>query len=267
MEELPRELSFGTIIGQYLILHPRTLQLLGLTCKHWQSQLDNNNKLWSDSLEQISLAQVKTYLASLKVPYFTWQAELDETIVMKRRDDEAVFLGTKQALTESKRLCFNCGKLYSLATIFEPQDRCITHPVPLYWRHDTVSWDGGGFSWDYKGFPCCGENPDTSTEEGCLDTVHMDRLDTLAEDFNWDATDRIEYLISFDPRNETYIRSVNVSDEEKRERERDKDDNAMSRWSWIADAPGAVCGDCHHEKCLCGDDAFIFDFEERDLRV
>jgi hypothetical protein len=169
-------------------------------------------------------------------------------------------------MTETTRLCFNCGKSYCLATIFEKPSRCISHPVPLYWRHEVVSWDGGGDSWDYKGFPCCGQNPDTTFEEGCLDTVHMDRLDTVAEDYNWDVfPKRIEYLPPW-PEHTTYVRTLRVSEEETDESQREQDEDDTNS-GWRQPSQGSMCSNCYHHVCICGDDSIIFEFDERDLRV
>lgn len=50
---------------------------------------------------------------------------------------------------------------------------CRYHPAPFGKRHDMVSWDGGGDSWDSQGWFCC-LNSDRDAP-GCATGPHLEK--------------------------------------------------------------------------------------------
>lgn len=219
----------------------------------------------------ISTTQVSRYLEAVPRPFFTWQGSLTLQLVTARRKEEIGHVTAKTALCLLRRLCFNCGERYCLFQVFEERHVCNSHPMPLYWRHETVGWEGGGDSWDYKGFPCCGA--DKADEESgepigyCLSTVHMERLDDQIETPDWallySEPPELEYCESDPESSLEYLRSLKVSEREKQSRIEEAE---RERMSWIPPFVKAVCRRCHHEACLCHEDGAIFDFDEDDLR-
>eukprot|EP01102_Stenamoeba_stenopodia_P010179 TRINITY_DN3039_c0_g1_i2.p1 TRINITY_DN3039_c0_g1~~TRINITY_DN3039_c0_g1_i2.p1 ORF type:complete len:184 (-),score=32.88 TRINITY_DN3039_c0_g1_i2:75-626(-) len=142
----------------------------------------------------------------------------------------------------SMRFTFNTS-LQGLSTQ-HPLYQCQYHPTVFYFRHEIVSWDGGGDSWDYVGWFCCKKKSINSP--GCATGSHQQSdLEITHEN--------VDYVAIGDLENPT----LKAEDDEQDEGE--ECDNQSVKYN-----QRGVCDFCYTFPCSC-DDSTDYSFYERDL--
>jgi hypothetical protein len=157
---------------------------------------------------------------------------------------ESSIVGTwRDVVTNINRTCRYCNKEFKLADVLKAEKlldaRCVYHPGPFFSVHESVSWEGGGDSWDRRAWLCC--RSDDPAAPGCVTGTHAERnLQLSFDNTNFDAL-----LDSEHPR-------VGRSDSCKPDREH------------VSPYTVEVCGSCNTAPCTC-DDVLLFDFDEHDI--
>ncbi|KAL6075038.1 hypothetical protein QOT17_003798 [Balamuthia mandrillaris] len=249
-------------------------------CRDWQRAASDDSlfRRWCYRLRAQELESERGYRsgssiaqrleAALQQLRFEQELLLEEASgANKNNSNPPCFSGWHGVFASIRRYCQRCEKTFTLeenariassgADLTQAkltkragqQPCCEYHPCPYYREHKMVAWDGGGDSWDVRGWMCC--QAESPKARGCQRGLHSERKHREAIDWvtiDWHAFHHDRTICLVEEAEEERRREA----EEEREGENDGVDLR-------------TCEECHFSPCLCEDDDWVFEMDENNV--